>query len=126
MKTQREEVKADIAGLKSELKAQRDELTAFKKEVNDEFTALRKDAAVLAENIRGLNNSLAQHIRESENRITDIRNDVYLGLVVLGIIFIIKEFFTYFRERNDSRQAVTLEDVKKLIEEAKLGSKTNI
>ncbi|MBQ7734055.1 MAG: hypothetical protein IJT58_08580, partial [Synergistaceae bacterium] len=69
----RGELKADIVELKAELKDQRAEITAIRKDLN----SLTQTVATLAEQVRGLNNSLAQHIRESENRITDIRNDIY-------------------------------------------------
>ena len=120
----RGELKADIVELKAELKDQRAEITAIRKDLN----SLTQTVATLAEQVRGLNNSLAQHIRESENRITDIRNDIYLGLVVLGVIFSIpniKEFFNNREVKKAKSQTITLEDVKRLIDEAKLGSKSS-
>ena len=138
--TKFDRILSELSSLKSELKAQREELSAFKKDVNNEFAALRNYFDDKLEALRDgfskdLNNLtktvavMAEHMTGLDTRMADVRNDIYLFLVVLGIIFslpIIKEFFIYFRERKDSRQAVTLEDVKKLIEEAKLGNKTSI
>ena len=115
----RSEIKAEIAEIKAELKTQKNDIAS-----------LTQTVATLAEQVRGLNNGLAQHIRESENRITDIRNDIYLGLVVLGVIFSLPAIKDFFNNRDEkkaaSSQTITLEDVKRLIEEAKLGSKSSV
>ncbi len=124
----RGELKAEIANLRSELKAEIAEIKTELKTQRNDITSLTQTVATLAEQVRGLNNSLAQHIRESENRITDIRNDIYLGLVVLGVIFSIpniKEFFNNREVKKAKSQTITLEDVKRLIDEAKLGSKSS-
>ena len=124
------ELKTEISDLRSEIKAEIAEIKAELKTQKNDIASLTQTVATLAEQVRGLNNGLAQHIRESENRITDIRNDIYLGLVVLGVIFSLPAIKDFFNNRDEkkaaSSQTITLEDVKRLIEEAKLGSKSSV
>ncbi len=107
----RSELKAEIADIKTELKAQKAELTDFRKDLN----SLTQTVAVLAEHVRGLDNQFA-----------NTRNNIYLGLVFLGVVLSFPTVNNYLNRRYEKKQAVTLEDVKRLIDEAKLGSKSSV
>ena len=75
---------------------------------------------------------LSARIDGLDARIGDLRNDIYLGLVILGIIVAlptVQKMLQSHEERRDTRQSVvTLEDVKHLIEEnnAKLQQKFQV
>ena len=57
-------------------------------------------------------------------RVGDLRNDIYLWLVVLGIVIALPFVQRLLQTVTESRKpSLTLEDVKRLIEEAKLAGK---
>lgn len=50
-------------------------------------------------------------------RMGDLRNDIYLGLVILGILVGVPSVQKWYERLKASRPSVTLEEVKRLIEE---------
>lgn len=50
-------------------------------------------------------------------RMGDLRNDIYLGLVILGILVGVPSVQKWYERLKASRPSITLEDVKRLIEE---------
>ena len=89
-----------------EQKTQREELKTQHKDINE----LARVVSVLSARIDGL-----------DARMGDLRNDIYLGLVILGIIIALPMVQKIFQAHVDRREAtkpsVTLEDVMRLIEE---------
>ena len=73
----------------------------------------------LTARIDGLNSQLSSRIDGLDTRIGDLRNDIYLGLVILGIVISLPMVQKMLQERKPTtpRQTVTLEDVQRLIEE---------
>lgn len=121
---------AEMQSFKAELQAQRNEMKSMRNDINE----LSKTFAVLSERIDrnfdtlsaridGVNNSLSSRIDGLDNRVSDLRNDIYLGLVVLGIIVALPNIQKFFQWREARRPAFTLEDVERLID-AKLSSKS--
>ena len=119
MKEFREELKAQRKEFQEELKAQR-------KEFQEEFKAQRQDISELTRAV----SVLSTRIDGLDARMGDLRNDIYLGLGVLGIIFGLPAVQKMFEKRAEKKSAaqpsLTIEDVMRLIEEhdAKLSGKT--
>ena len=81
----------------------------------------------LSARIDGLDARLSARIDGLDARMGDLRNDIYLGLVILGIIIALPMVQKMLQAQADRREArkpyVTLEEVIRLIEEnnAKVG-----
>ncbi|MBQ3585134.1 MAG: hypothetical protein II964_00335 [Synergistaceae bacterium] len=104
MKQMREETREEIKEIKEELKSQREEI----KSIRQDLSEIARAVSVLSQRIDGL-----------EARLGDTQNYLYLLLVLLGIIVALP-FVQRFLEWKDSRKpSITLEDVKRLIEESK-------
>ena len=118
-----------------------EEIKAQRKDVNDlsnaisglseRVTALSTRVegidARLSARIDGLDTKLSARMDGLDARMGDLRNDIYLGLVILGIIITLPMVQKILQVHGDHREArkpyVTIEDVIRLIEEnnAKLG-----
>ena len=92
-----------------ELKVQREELKAQGEAINK----LNNSIATLSERTDG-------NYKNLDTRINDLRQDIYLGLVILGLLAgfpAAKEFLKWREETKEARKpSFTLEDVEKLIE----------
>ena len=119
-------VKLDM--ILEEQKTQRDELKAQRKDI----TELARVVSVLSTRIDGLDSRLSARIDGLDSRLSaridgldarmgDLRNDIYLGLVILGIIIALPMVQKMLQAQSDRREArkpyVTLEEVIRLIEE---------
>ena len=91
----------DIQSLKFELQAQRNDINE-----------LAKVTAVLSARIDGVN-----------TRIDDLRNGLYLWLVVIGTFIAWPKAKDFFQNRAAQRKFLTLQDVEKLID-SKLNAKS--
>ena len=60
---------------------------------------------------------LSARVDGLDARMGDLRNDIYLGLVILGIIVGVPSVQKWYESLKASRPSVTLEEVKRLIEE---------
>ena len=93
-----------------ELKLQKEEIQTQKKEIIE----LGKSVAVLAERIDG-------NYKNLDARMGDLRNGLYLGLVLFAAVIILPFFNKWWEGREEkkrvSQPSFTLEDVKRLIEE---------
>ena len=110
-----------LDGILSELKAQREELKAQREELKahgEEIKTLAKSVAVLAERVDG-------NYKNLDARMNDLRNGLYLGLVLFAAVLILPFFNKWWDAKEERKQApaqtFTLDDVKRLIAEAKLG-----
>lgn len=96
-------------------------MDAFMNEIRGEFR-------VMNEKIDALSRRVDDNKQELEKRIADVRSDVYIMFVVLGVIVslpITQRALKWFEERREAKKKfVTLEDVERLIAEhdAKLAS----
>ena len=68
-------------------------------------------------NYHNLEQRIDNNYHSLDTRISDVRNDVYLGLVILGIIVSLPIVQKMLSSMEVKRQMITLEDVKRLIEE---------
>ena len=86
--------------------------------LREEIKIIREDLHELAKGMV----ALSERVNGVENRMGDLRQDIYLGLVILGLLAAFpaaKEFFKWREDSKDTRtQSFTLEDVKRLIAEA--------
>ena len=127
MRAFKEEQKAQIAEFREEMRAQREEHKAQIKELQDEMKAMRADIAeltrvvsVLSERVDGNFKTLSARLQGVEGQISGLRNGIYLGLVILGIVLgmpAVQKMFQSWAERV-KRPSLTVDDVKRLIEEA--------
>ena len=85
-----------------ELKAQRRMIT----ELSDRVADLSGHVASLSASVDGVN-----------KRIDDLRKDLFYGLVILGIFVFVAKLIEAAQEQPNSTPSITLEDVKRLIEE---------
>ena len=76
--------------------------------------------ATLNSKIDGNFETLSARIDRVDSRVEDLRSDIYLGLVVLGIIVAlpsVKSFFQWWEERKALRSpSFTLEDIERLMD----------
>ena len=95
-------INKNLENILAELKAQRNDINE-----------LAKATAVLSARIDGI-----------DNRVSDLRNDIYLGLVILGIILGLPNFQKFFQWREAHKSTLSLQDVERLID-SKLNSKAH-
>lgn len=104
-----------IDGLDTKLSARIDGLDAKFSERIDGLDAK------LSARIDGLDARLSARIDGLDARVGDLRNDIYLGLVILGIVVSLPTVQKLLQARekqtSNSPQSITLDDVKRLIEE---------
>ncbi|MBQ6972621.1 MAG: hypothetical protein IJP86_09750 [Synergistaceae bacterium] len=129
----REENKAQITELKDEIKAIREEnkaqITELREELKDEIKGIRDEQTAQRKDINALSNRVSEltgRIEGLDARLGDLRNDIYLGLVILGIIVGLPAVQKIFQSIADRKPSLTIEDVRRLIEEnnMKLSGKT--
>ena len=118
LKAQKEEIKAVREETKTEIGALREETKAQIATLREEIKSLRQDVNDLARAVA----VLAQRVDNLEVRMNDLRNDIYLGLVILGIIVALPTVQKFIEWRESRRPSVTpantsltAEDVKRLI-----------
>ena len=142
LKAQREEMNAQLKAQREEmnvqLKEQREGMNAQLKELKDEMSVIRAEQESQRENINELVrvvsvmserldrnfDTLSARIDGLDKRMDNQQNYLYLVLVILGIIVALPTVQKMLQAREDRKDAlrafVTLEDVKRLIEESSL------
>ena len=109
-----DKILTEVGFLREEIKKQQEEI----KKQREEIKIIREDLHELAKGMV----ALSERVNGVENRMGDLRQDIYLGLVILGLLAAFpaaKEFFKWREDSKDTRtQSFTLEDVKRLIAEA--------
>lgn len=107
-----------------ELKLQRQSMN----ELTQAVSALTERVTVLSERIdrnfdtlngriNGTERALSERVDGIDERMSDLRNDIYLWLVILGIVVALPSVQKYLESREKRKPVVTLEDVRRLIEE---------
>lgn len=107
-------------------------MNAFMIEIRGEFQVVNAKLEALSrridDNFAVISKRIDDNYYSLDAKISDLRNGLYLGLVLFGTLIALP-FFSKWRdehqkERERLRQPVlTLEDVKRMIEEAKLAGK---
>ena len=138
MGTIREEQKAQREEMNTQLKAQREEMNAQVKELKDEMKGIREEqeaqrkninelvrvVSVMSEHIDRNFDTLSARIDGLDKRMDNQQNYLYLVLVIMGIIVAlptVQKALQIWEDRKYARSSfVTLEDVKRLIEESNL------
>ena len=95
-----------------------DNYAALSKRIDDNYNALSKR---IDDNYNALSRRINDNYVSLDTRISDLRNGIYLLLVVLGIIIslpIVQKMLQNREDRKEARsQTVTLDDVQRLIVE---------
>ena len=81
------------------------------------FNRLHGDIQILSEKIDGLDKRIDGVNSSLSARIDDLRNGIYLGLVALGLFISWPRAKETLQKLGKSTPSITLEDVKRLIEE---------
>ena len=114
-------VNLKLDNILAELKSQREELKAHGEEIKN----LAQSVAVLSERVDGNFATLSGRIDGLEKRVETTNTFLYYLLVLIGAIMLLPFFNKWWEAREEKRQAAvptfTLDDVKRLIAEAKLG-----
>ena len=96
-------------------------MEAFMSEMRNGFEKLNAkidaQSQLMDEKFRGLEARMESEYRSLDARINDLKNDIYLGLVVLGLIFGLPTIQKVYRGVVESKPSITLEDVRRLIQE---------
>ncbi|MBR2207223.1 MAG: hypothetical protein IJ859_00265 [Synergistaceae bacterium] len=96
-----------------------DNVLAKLNQQGEEIKALAQSVAVLSERVDG-------NYKNLDARMNDLRNGLYLGLVLFAAVLLLTFFNKWWEVLDEKRQAAvptfTLDDVKRLIAEAKLGT----
>lgn len=95
------------------INAKLDQILEVQKELRDELKSQRKDINALTNTV----SALSARVDGLDARMGDLRNDIYLGLVILGILVGVPSVQKWYERLKASRPSVTLEEVKRLIEE---------
>ena len=88
--------------------------------LDDGIHALNQTVANLSGRVDGLDkriDGLDKRIDSLDKRIDDLRNGIYLWLVAIGLIVAWPKAREMFRKLGKSAPSITLEDVRRLIEE---------
>ena len=124
--TKMDRILEELRAVKEELKAQGEEIKSLRQDLNNLATAV----AVLAQRVDNLEVRMSDLQNNLEVRMSDLRsglegrmgalqNYIYLMLVILGIIVALPSVQKFLEWRDSRRPSITLEDVKRLIEESK-------
>lgn len=107
-------------------------MNAFMVELRGEFQVVNAKLEALSrridDNFAVLSKRIDDNYHSLDARISDLRNGLYLGLVLFGTLIALPFFSKWREEQQKERErlrqpAFTIEDVKRLIEEAKLAGK---
>ena len=90
-----------------------DMILEAQKEMQEELKSQRRDLNELARAI----SILSTRVDGLEARMGDLRNDIYLGLVILGIVVGLPAVQKMLQNRASNQPSITLEDVRRLIQE---------
>ena len=90
-----------------------DMILEAQKEMQEELKSQRRDLNELARAI----SILSTRVDGLEARMGDLRNDIYLGLVILGIVVGLPAVQKMLQNRASHQPSITLDDVRRLIQE---------
>ena len=120
-------INQNLEKILSELQAQRNDINDLKKAVAVLSERTDRNFETLSARIDGVNHSLSNRIDGVNSRIDDLRNGLYLWLVVIGtFISFITLFIAWPRVKDfltAQKNTLTIQDVERIID-AKLNSKS--
>ena len=91
----------------------RDELKSQRNDIN----ALTNTVSALTARVDGIDSRLTETNQNLGSRIDDMKQYIYLVLVLLGIVIVLPSVQKYLDLQETRKPLITLEDVKRLIEE---------
>ncbi|MBQ3346526.1 MAG: hypothetical protein IJG39_05480 [Synergistaceae bacterium] len=132
MKAQREEHNVQMKELREEMKELRTEMKTQREEHNSQIEALRHDIAELTrvvsvlstrvdaidKRMDGMEARIGNLKNDFDGRIGELRNGIYLWLVIFGIVLGMPAVQKMFQSITERKPSLTVEDVKRLIDEA--------
>lgn len=96
-------------------------MEAFMKEMRGEFQVMNTKLEALSrrvdDNYHALESRMESQYHALESRMDDMSNYIYWVLVLLGIVVLLPTVQKYLEWRDTRRPSITLEDVKRLIEQ---------
>jgi hypothetical protein len=114
-------INSNMEKILDELKSQRLAITELKQDVSVLSARIDGIDTRLSARIDGIDAKLSARIDGLDTRVGDLRNDIYLGLVILGIVVSLPTVQKLLQARekqtSNSPSAITLDDVRRLIEE---------
>ncbi len=117
----RNELKSEIGELRTELKS---EIGGLRTELKSEIGGLKGDIKALSERVDGNFLALSNRVDGLEKRIEDTHTYAY-WFIIIFLAMLALPFVNRWLERYEERKSaatVTIEDVKRLIAEARLGA----
>ena len=135
MNTKLDMILEQMREFKEEQKAQRRDINELSNNVTRLSERIDGVNASLSERIDGLNAALSgrmdgldKRMDSLDKRIDDLRNGIYLWLVAVGVVIAWPKVSEKFQNWRKSQPSITLEDVRRLIEEnnAKLQGKPQV
>ena len=119
-------MREDIKSIREEIKSIHEDNKTMQQEINN----LAQKVAVLSERVDRNFDTLSKRIDGVDKRMDDLRGDIYLGLVILGLIAgypAAKDFFRWRDERKEARKpSMTAEDVEKIVRRVLQAEMNNI
>ena len=121
IKVQREEIKS----LRQDFNKIASALSVLSERVDGNYATLSQkidsNYTTLSQKIDGNHLSLSKRMEGLEARIGDAQHYIYVVIVLLGIIMAFPTVQKFMEWRDSRKPSITLEDVKRLIEESKSG-----
>ena len=111
---------ANMQGINTKLDILLEQMKEFKaemKEQRENIAELTRVVSVLSERVDRNFETLSARIDGVEGQIGGLRNGIYLGLVILGIVLGMPAVQKMFQSIAERKPSLTVEDVKRLIEE---------
>ena len=94
------------------MKEFREELKSQREDIN----GLKQTVSGLTARIDGLDARMTDNVQNLGSRIDDMKQYIYLVLVLLGIVIVLPSVQKFLEWRDSRKPSVTLEEVKRLIE----------
>ena len=110
-------IHAEIVGLRQELK---NDISELRQELKSDINELRGDIKALSARVDGVDkriDGLDKRIDSVDKRIDGTNTFLYYLLVLLGILVAIPSVSKWLDSRREMKSAITIDDVKRLIEE---------
>ena len=109
---QKQGVNAKLDMILDVMKEFREELKSQREDIN----GLKQTVSGLTARIDGLDARMTDNVQNLGSRIDDMKQYIYLVLVLLGIVIVLPSVQKFLEWRDSRKPSVTLEEVKRLIE----------
>ena len=115
----RSEVQQVREEMKTEIQQVREEMAKEIKSLRQDISNIAASIAVMSQRIDNLEARMSDLHQYMDSRTSDLRNNIYLWLVVLGVVFAMPSVQRLLEWHASRRPSITIEDVKRLIAESK-------